>query len=616
MENNLIATTTASPLVVWQCKPEHKAHVLNLCPWLSTSHEVDIVMGACRWRYHDQTTHEAEAFVNVWLFPESPQTTEPHLWALQAHTDMLAHWAQDWATAAGMGLSAADVQQIKSKGISWAALHSQLKYFRQGIRKIELERAATVHDGILRWTNQDFEQKAAYFDQHKQGLKLKKMVPASGAASRMFHFLSLFLQQYRLGEESLNAYINRTHDTALPTFLAGMEKFPFYPKIIQALEAQLPDYAQMDANGKAYFFVKHMLTHTGLNMSQLPKGVIAFHSYPTHQATPIEEHIKECLQYAHNDQGAHLHFTVTPEHQPLFEQIVHEVMTSRMSDYHIQVQYSFQEPATDTLAVTSDNQPFRNEQGQLLFRPGGHGALLNNLNRLDADVIFIKNIDNVNLNHEAENTLYKKALAGHLLQIRQQVVELLTALDQDRITPQALPVVLELMSKELHIELPEDFKKYTFDWQLQYIRERLNRPIRVCGMVKNEGEPGGGPFWVRHPKGECSLQIVEQSQVDMLDEQQRHIFQQSTHFNPVDLVCCTKDYKGSPFDLQPFTDPDTGFIVHKTHQGQPLKGYEWPGLWNGSMARWITVFVEVPLSTFNPVKTVNDLLKPAHQPLP
>jgi hypothetical protein len=260
------------------------------------------------------------------------------------------------------------------------------------------------------------------------------------------------------------------------------------------------------------------------------------------------------------------------------------------------------------------NKPFRNENGELVFRPGGHGALINNLNLLDADVIFIKNIDNVIQNHIEETTLYKKGLSGILLDVQQKVFEFVAAIDNQAIQENDIEAIIDFMTQKLNIDVLDDFYKYTLENKIDYIKSKLNRPIRVCGMVKNEGEPGGGPFWVRSVKGNISLQIVESSQVDIHNVEQAQILAKATHFNPVDLVCATKNYKGKKFDLNDFIDHSTGFIVHKNNKGKELKGYELPGLWNGAMSKWITIFVEVPLVTFNPVKTVNDLLKPAHQP--
>ncbi|WP_396193814.1 DUF4301 family protein, partial [Flavobacterium sp.] len=333
-------------------------------------------------------------------------------------------------------------------------------------------------------------------------------------------------------------------------------------------------------------------------------------------ATPVEEHLNECAFYASSNSVSHLHFTVTEHHENLFKAIIDKVKekVESKSNTKVHITYSYQDQSTDTIAVDMNNQPFRNENNELVFRPGGHGALINNLNELDADVIFIKNIDNVIQNHINEITLYKKGLAGILLELQEKTFQILTAIDQNNLSAEDIPVVIDFMQQQLNIDVLKDFQKYTLEHKIDFIKNKLNRPIRVCGMVKNEGEPGGGPFWVRSSKGNVSLQIVESSQVETNNLEQATVLAKATHFNPVDLVCATKNYQGQKFNLTQFVDHSTGFIVHKNNKGKELKGYELPGLWNGAMAKWITVFVEVPLVTFNPVKTVNDLLKPAHQP--
>jgi hypothetical protein len=359
-----------------------------------------------------------------------------------------------------------------------------------------------------------------------------------------------------------------------------------------------------------------MLSQDHFDFANKPKAVLEFHRYETEITTPVEEHLNECAFYASSNAVSHLHFSVSESHENLFQKIINEVKqkVENKSNTKLNVSYSYQDKSTDTISVTPNNETFRNENGQLVFRPGGHGALINNLNNLDADLLFIKNIDNVIQNHIQEITLYKKGLAGVLLDIQQQIFKILKAVENDEIAEKNIPEIIDFMEQKLNIDVLEDFDKYTLGNKLEFIKNKLNRPIRVCGMVKNEGEPGGGPFWVRSYKGNVSLQIVESTQVETNNAEQADILAKATHFNPVDLVCATKNYRGEKFDLTQFIDQSTGFIVSKNRNGRDLKGYELPGLWNGAMAKWITVFVEVPLITFNPVKTVNDLLKPAHQP--
>ncbi len=514
------------------------------------------------------------------------------------------------------GFSEADFNQIEAHGITLDKIEGELLLFQSGIPKISLDRPATIGDGIVKLTTEEFEEQARFFDEKKGNLKLKKFVPASGAASRMFKFLNEFLNEFDHENETINAYINRKKDKNLSIFLAGIEKFPFYDEVKAKIKSLHPEYYSLESHEKSYRFIKTMLAHEHFDFAGKPKGTLAFHKYETHIATPVEEHLNECAFYASSNSVSNLHFTVSENHKALFNSIIDEVKdkVEAKSGTKTEVSFSYQYKSTDTIAVDMQNQPFRNEKGELVFRPGGHGALINNLNALDADVIFIKNIDNVIQNHIKEITLYKKGLAGVLLHLQEQVFKILSDIDQHLVTENDIESIVHFMQQKLNIDVLDDFHKYTLENKIDFIKNKLNRPMRVCGMVKNEGEPGGGPFWVRGTKGNISLQIVESSQVDTHNSEQAAILAKATHFNPVDLVCATKNYKGEKFDLQQFVDPSTGFIVHKNNKGKDLKGYELPGLWNGAMAKWISVFVEVPLVTFNPVKTVNDLLKPAHQP--
>lgn len=514
------------------------------------------------------------------------------------------------------GFSAADFEQIEAHGILLDKIESELLLFQSGIPKIYLEKPATIHDGLHQFSLAEFQQKAHFFDKKKATLKLKKFVPASGAASRMFKFLSEFLLDFNPKQETINAYINRKKDKNLPTFLAGLEKFPFYEAVKTKVKALVPNYYDLESHEKSYYFIKTMLDADHFDFANKPKAALAFHKYKTHIATPVEEHLNECAFYAASNAVSYLHFTASDHHENLLQTIIDDVKqkVENTSKTKVHVKYSHQDKSTDTIAVDMKNKPFRNENGQLVFRPGGHGALINNLNALDADIIFIKNIDNVIQNHIEETTLHKKALAGILLTMQEQIFEILNTIDQQKTDENAVLAILEFMKQQLNIDVTDAIYKYTYDNKIEFIKDKLNRPIRVCGMVKNEGEPGGGPFWVRSYKGNVSLQIVESTQVDSHNFEQAQILAKATHFNPVDLVCATKNYKSKKFDLTAFIDHSTGFIVHKNNKGKDLKGYELPGLWNGAMAKWITIFVEVPLITFNPVKTVNDLLKPAHQP--
>ena len=523
---------------------------------------------------------------------------------------------EDLMQAKAMGFSSHDFVQIYQKGIHLEDIHNHLDIFKHGIAKAILEKPATKNDGIIKLTEEQFQEFSNYFDTRKESLKLLKFVPASGAASRMFKFLNEFLNEFDIENETINSYINKKNASSLTVFLTGMEKFPFFETIDTILKELHPDFSAWENDQKNYHFIKLLLDSEYFNFSNKPKAILPFHKYPTHTATPIEEHLNESALYASSKNVSHLHFTISDIHQSQFEKIIEDEIrkVETKTQTKINITFSFQNPSTDTIAVGLDNMPFRNDIGKLVFRPAGHGALIDNLNQMDADVVFIKNIDNVIQNHIEIITLYKKALAGILLNLQARVFQILNQIETQLLLENEIPTIIDFVQKDLNIAIIDDFSKYTLENKILYIKEILNRPIRICGMVKNEGEPGGGPFWVRDIKGNLSLQIIETSQIDLNNPMQAQILADASHFNPVDLVCATKDFQGNKFDLNQFVDHNSGFIVYKSKNGKELKAYELPGLWNGAMAKWITVFVEVPLITFNPVKTVNDLLKPPHQP--
>jgi len=514
------------------------------------------------------------------------------------------------------GILSADFVQIYNHGIPFENIVSQLEIFKNGIAKANLIAPATIDNGILSLSEDDFEKKAVFFDEQKEKLKIKKFVPASGAATRMFKFLTAFLNDFDIEKETVNAYINRKNDKELAIFIVGMEKFPFFETIDKKLREIYPDFETLERDYKNYYFIKLLLSQEYFNSANKPKAVLPFHLYKTHIANPIEEHLNECVHYATSENVSNLHFTVSEIHQDLFERAVDEVKekVEKPSGIKINIGYSYQNKSTDSINTDLKNKIVKNNNGDLVFRPGGHGALIENLNNLDSDIIFIKNIDNVIQNHIDKITLYKKALGGILISVQQKVFGYLNSIEKGEVKENGLADIVDVLTQELNIKMTKDFNKFTFENKITKIKELLDRPIRVCGMVRNEGEPGGGPFWVMNEKGEVSLQIVETSQVDLNNKKQLEILEAATHFNPVDLVCGIKNYKGEKFDLKQFVDQKSGFIVEKSVDGKPVKSYELPGLWNGSMANWLTVFVAVPLITFNPVKTVNDLLKAAHQP--
>ncbi|WP_418264698.1 DUF4301 family protein [Flavobacterium faecale] len=511
--------------------------------------------------------------------------------------------------------SVADKMQIASYGISIESVKKQLFFLQNGIAKTNLVAPATLGNGILELSGNDFENYALFFDANKTNLKLLKFVPASGAATRMFKFLNTFLNKFDVEKDSINAYVNRYMAYDLAIFIVGMDKFPFFDEVYAKLKEVYPNFDSLSRDQKNYYFIKILLSPDYFDYANKPKGILPFHVYLNTIATPIEEHLYECGYYSSVNGLSNLHFTVSEEHQSQFENIINTVkhLVEKETQTSVNVSYSFQNKSTDTIAVDMDDNPFRNAKGELVFRPGGHGALIDNLNQFDADIIFIKNIDNVILHNNENVALYKKALAGVLLDVQKQVFEYLNLIEKGQLTKAHIPEIKAFFKKKLYREMEPNFDSFTFKNQIKSIQKAIDRPMRVCGMVKNEGEPGGGPFWVRNEKGEISLQIVESNQVDTTSRRQTKILQEATHFNPVDLVCVIKNFKGEKFDLNQFVDHNSGFIVEKNVSGTAIKAYELPGLWNGAMAEWLTIFVQVPLLTFNPVKTVNDLLKEAHQ---
>jgi hypothetical protein len=517
--------------------------------------------------------------------------------------------------ALDIGFTPADFADIHERGIAIDSITQQLHIFKNGIKKAVLKRPATLNDGILELSVETAIEYAALFDAKKDNFKLTKFTPASGAATRMFKFLNEFVSEFNPDRETINAYINRKKDNHLRLFLVGIEKLPFYKAIIDVLKDD-KSFAAMPKDKKIYIFIKTMLSSKHFDFANKPKGILPFHNYNGFIATPIYEHLKETVAYASSKGEANIQFTISEEHVNGFLDEIQAVKATieKESGTPINISFSYQQKSTDTLAVTTDNTPFRENTGHLFFRPGGHGALINNLAGIDADIVFIKNIDNVSHNNIQTIALYKKALAGILIALKEQVFTYLRQIDSDNLNEGDIDNILSFAKEKLQLHIPSDVSKYTLIHKKEFAHNLLNRPIRICGMVKNEGEPGGGPFWIECSRGELSLQIVESSQIDLENKTQKELFSAATHFNPVDLVCSTKNYKGEFFDLHKFIDGTSGFIVHKNRFGKEVKSYELPGLWNGSMAGWITIFAEVPLETFNPVKTVNDLLKPAHQP--
>jgi hypothetical protein len=504
-----------------------------------------------------------------------------------------------------------DLQQIKQKGIELSQLDTQIKNFECGFPFANLVSAATPGNGIRQFNNDDILELVEYFDAHCNDNPILKFVPASGAASRMFKNLFNFLDS-KEGDFSDKSF------NSVYTFVTRIRDFAFYNDLRQKLAENSKNLEDLIEKKEYITIVDYLLNDNGLGYGNLPKGLLKFHQYDKNSRLPLEEHLVEAAGYATTKGVARVHFTVSPEHMDKFVEAVNQLKGFYENKFNVRYEISFsvQKSSTDTIAVDMDNKPFRNEDGTLLFRPAGHGALIENLKDLNEDIIFIKNIDNVVPDRlKPETVKFKKVIGGLLLKYQRKIFEFLKMLENYDTQNEEVNEIIDFAKKELNMEPPIGFDNFSNQERKNFIQAFLNRPIRICGMVKNEGEPGGGPFWVRNSKGEVSLQIVESSQIDQDNPDQNKIVQSATHFNPVDLVCGIKDYTGKAFDLQKFVDPETGFISIKSKDGKNLKAQELPGLWNGAMADWITIFVEVPIITFNPVKTVNDLLRPQHQPV-
>lgn len=510
-----------------------------------------------------------------------------------------------------------DLKQFEQKGLTADKVLAQIELFKTGLPFSNIVSPATINDGIVKLSAKEVNTFIDKFEEEKNKVSILKFVPASGAATRMFKFLFTFIKNYNPEKESLNSYINRTKNKDLSMFLVGLEKFPFYNEVINKVTQLKPEYNSLSTNEQSLLFVKTMLEENMLNYGNYPKGLLPFHEYKNQViSTAFEEHLFESALYSSTNEQTKLHFTISEKYKNKFKEEFKRIeeKVEDKTGAQFEISYSYQKESTDTIAVTTKDKPFRDNNGSILFRPSGHGALLENLNELNADVIFIKNIDNVVVyKYKDEVAKYKKMLGGILLDVQQKAFNYLKKLEQKDVSEEEIYEIAEFSLNRLYVRISHEFEKYKAKYQIEYLKDKLNRPIRVCGMVKNEGEPGGGPFWVKDESANISLQIVESAQINLKNKHQKSILKNSTHFNPVDIVCGVKNYKGEKFDLKNFVDHKAAFITMKTKTGKNLKALELPGLWNGSMANWNTIFVEVPLITFNPVKTVNDLLKPAHQ---
>ena len=520
-----------------------------------------------------------------------------------------------------LSLSVQDANQLKGLNISVQQVEKQINQFKTGFPYSDLIAPATIGNGIVKFDDNEIKELIQQFDDDKQYYDIIKFIPASGAASRMFKDVYAFVEEYK-GKDIPEDFLKKDNIKfdSIENFFLSIKEFAFYEDLKEKMAEQGKDIETLIQENRLVEIAEFLLESEGLAYGKLPKSLLKFHRYKEFSRYALEEHLVEATYYSTVETKkcvvAQLHFTVSEEHLEIFKKTVDELIPryERMFGVRYDISYSVQKASTDTIAVDMNNEPFRNSDGSLLFRPGGHGALIQNLNDLYKEVIFIKNIDNV-VPDKLKNATYdyKKVLGGYLFRLQQQQFEYLELLDEGFLSEEEIEEIKNFAKEKLMIDIPNFFKTYNEIEKIDFLYGKLNRPMRICGMVKNEGEPGGGPYWTRNSNDEVSLQIVESSQINHSDEKQEAIFKAATHFNPVDIVCATYDFRGNSFNLNEFVDVNTGFISKKSKDGKELKALELPGLWNGAMADWINIFVEVPVATFNPVKTVNDLLRDAHQ---
>lgn len=523
-----------------------------------------------------------------------------------------------------MTFSDADRRQIEEHGLDPSEVEAQIERFRVGFPALRLDRPATAGDGIRSVSDSEEAALRERFERASADGRAMKFVPASGAASRMFHcLLAMHARTEALPASGLprlrKSEVKEEREFA--AFVDGLDRLALRHDLERVLRERGFDLRELRTSGHLDEILRAAFDVDGLDLAALPKGLVPFHAYPDGEVrTAFEEHLVEGRETVRDASGrVRLHFTVAPARRAHVERhLEHRSRRHQAGGTRFEIEYSVQSPATDTLAVDSENRPLRDD-GCLVFRPGGHGALIRNLDALGGDLVLIKNIDNIVPDWAKDDTTrYKALLGGVLLETQDQIFDHVRELEGSDGAPpeERLGEMRQFVEDRLCHQAPRGTWEQPPAVRGAYLRSVLDRPLRVCGMVRNEGEPGGGPFWVRQVDGSVSLQIVEQAQVDPTDPGQADIFQHSTHFNPVDLVCGLRDAAGRPYELRDFVDPETGLIATKSKDGVTIKALELPGLWNGSMARWNTVFVEVPLSTFNPVKTILDLLREAHRSVP
>jgi len=494
-----------------------------------------------------------------------------------------------------------DLRQIKKLGLTPRDVEEQMATYRHGSNHLKLNRPCAINDGILSIKKAAMAELIKLYDREAGKFRLLKFVPASGAASRMFAEWFTALEKGGFDSPVRNQ-----------SFLWALKKYPFYYLIKQNKRVS-KFIDQKNIKG----LLDYILSANGLNFGWLPKALIPFHLYRAGEArTALEEHLFEAAKYVRGKGDVcHLHFTISQEHKKDVTKKIKSVKSKyeNLCRIKYKISSSVQSPSTNMLAVDENNLPLRDASGNLIFRPGGHGSLLKNLQNLDADLIFIKNIDNIVPEKLLKKILpYKKMLGGLALQIQQEIFAILRQIENDKPDPAQIESIKDYCSRSLNIVFPGGISRQSLTKQKQVIFSSLNRPLRVCAIVRNEGEPGGAPFWVEENDGNQTLQIIESGHVNKNNPDQMAVWSAAQYFNPVDLVCCTKNYQGEKFNLDNYVNKEAYLITLKNEKGRSLKALESPGLWNGGMAYWNTVFVELPIIVFNPVKTVDDLLRPEH----
>lgn len=514
-----------------------------------------------------------------------------------------------------MQFSDNDIQHIQNYGLSLDEVNRQIQILQEGLPATYVIAAANPDNGILVFSNKEQDDLLAKYEAQKDLYTIQKFVPASGAATRMFKEWLFFYNNYKVGRDYYERFVKKHQLSVFPeeleTFLDDLPGFAFYQDLMDVIKQADIAVFQMDENEQVWQYLHYILSDEGLGYAKQPKAFLKFHRYGKESITALEEHLKEAVVYAQGkNELPEVHFTISPQHLQGFTALTEQLKEK----YQVNITHSFQKPETDTVMLyQKNNEIVRDKNNQIVFRPGGHGALIDNIQDLDADIVFVKNIDNLQKGDKQADTLkYKKILAAYLMQLMEENKAHLEKLRDEKPIHEELKAIEEFARKKMNINFIEGYDTLNNSGKRQYLAYKLNRPIRVAGMVKNTGEPGGGPFWAADKNGLKSLQIVEKAQIDLLISEQKQILDNATHFNPVDLVLSIKDFEGKKFDLKEFINEQAAFLSEKSYQGEAVKVYERPGLWNGAMDNWNTIFVEVPITTFSPVKTIVDLLKPEH----